>query len=116
MDLVGFRTGYVELLAPSKRNHYYSDMMASTSSNSGLRNSPAQGANKLQEHIKPNEQATEVPASVQKGVHYTRKASEYVVGVSDFLMTSLARLTVKVGSGIKEKVEESEVRSGEGGS
>ena len=44
-----------------------------------------------------------------KGVHYTRQATHCVVGVSDFLMTSLARLTVKVGKGVKEAVEDSEV-------
>lgn len=46
---------------------------------------------------------------MQKGVLYTRRASECVVGVSDFLMTSLAKLTVKVGAGLKAKVQESEV-------
>ena len=34
----------------------------------------------------------------------------YVVSVSDFLMTSLAKLTVKVGKGVKDAVAESEVR------
>ena len=34
-----------------------------------------QGANKLREKIEPNEQATEVPESVQKGVHVAKKAS-----------------------------------------
>jgi len=33
-----------------------------------------------------------------------------VVSVSDFLMTSLAKLTVKVGKGVKDAVAESEVR------
>ena len=32
-----------------------------------------------------------------------------MVGVSDFLMTSLAKLTVKVGKGVKDVVAESEV-------
>ena len=68
-----------------------------------------QGATKLRDRIEPNEKATEVPDSVQKGVYYTRKTTECVVGVSDFLMTSLARLTVKVGRGVKGMVEESEV-------
>ena len=48
--------------------------------------------------------------SVQKGAHYTRKASECVVGVSDFFMTSLAKLTIKVGRGVKDMVQETEVR------
>ena len=70
---------------------------------------PLQGANKLREKIEPNEKPTEIPESVQKGVHYTRKATGYVVGVSEFLMTSLAKLTVKVGKGVKDVVAESEV-------
>ena len=40
----------------------------------------------------------------------TRKASGYVVGVSDFLMTSLARLTVYVGKEVMTTVAESKVR------
>ncbi len=36
-------------------------------------------------------------------------ASGYVVGVSDFLMLSLARLTVMVGKGVVNTVAESEV-------
>ena len=51
----------------------------------------------------------EIPSPVVKGVHYTRKATHCVVGVSDFLMTSLAKLTVRVGKGVKEAVEDSEV-------
>ena len=72
-----------------------------------------QGATKLREKIEPNEKPTEIPESVQKGVHYTRKATGYVVGVSDFLMTSLAKLTVKVGKGVKDVVAESEVNIGD---
>lgn len=34
----------------------------------------------------------------------------YVVGVSDFLMLSLAKLTVKVGKGVMDAVADSEVR------
>ena len=68
-----------------------------------------QGATKLRDQIEPNEKPTEIPESVVKGVHYTRQATHCVVGVSDFLMTSLARLTVKVGTGVKSAVEESEV-------
>ena len=52
--------------------------------------------------------------SVQKGAHYGRKVSEGVVGVSDFLMTSLARLTVKVGGGLAGRIEDSEVCEGRG--
>jgi hypothetical protein len=63
----------------------------------------------LREQIEPNEKPTEVPTSVQKGVHYTCKASEGVVGVSDFFMTSLAKLTVKVGRGVKGIVQDTEV-------
>ena len=63
----------------------------------------------MRDQIEPNEKPSEIPRSVQKGVHYTRKASECVVGVSDFLMTSLAKLTVKVGTGVKEMVQETEV-------
>lgn len=51
----------------------------------------------------------EVPVAVQKGALYTYKATDCVVRVSDFLMTSLAKLTVKVGKGIKGMIEESEV-------
>ena len=71
---------------------------------------PSQGATKLREKIEPNEKPTEIPQSVQKGVHYTRKATGYVVGVSNFLMTSLAKLTVKVGKGVRDVVAESEVK------
>lgn len=42
-------------------------------------------------------------------MHYTRKATGYVVVVSDFLMTSLAKVTVKVGKGVRDAVAESEV-------
>ena len=34
-----------------------------------------QGGNKLREKIEPNEKATEIPQSVQKGVHVAKKAS-----------------------------------------
>ena len=34
-----------------------------------------QGASKLRERIEPNEQATEIPEPVQKGVHVAKKAS-----------------------------------------
>ena len=68
-----------------------------------------QGANKLRERIEPNEKPTEVPESVQKGVHYTRKATGCVVGVSEFLMMSLAKLTVKVGMGVADTIKDSEV-------
>ena len=71
---------------------------------------PCQGANKLRDQIEPNEKPTEIPQSVQKGVYYTRRTTECVVGVSDFLMTSLAKLTVKVGKGVKDVVQDSEVR------
>ena len=69
----------------------------------------SQGANKLREKIDPNDNPTEIPESIQKGVHYTRKATGCVVGVSNFLMTSLAKLTVKVGKGVKDIVAETEV-------
>ena len=69
-----------------------------------------QGANKLREKIEPNETSTEIPDSVQTGVYYTKKASGYVVGVSDFLMVSLAKLTVKVGKGATKVVANTEVR------
>ena len=46
---------------------------------------------------------------VEKGVHYTRRATGGVVRVSNFLMTSLAKLTVKAGTGVKNIVQESEV-------
>lgn len=68
-----------------------------------------QGATKLRDRIEPNEKPAEIPEEVQIGMHYTRKASECVVGVSDFLMTSLAKLTVKAGKGVKEAIKESEV-------
>lgn len=74
-----------------------------------LTHTHTQGANKLREKIEPNEKPTDIPESVQKGVHYTRKATGCVVGVSNFLMTSLARLTVKVGKGVGNMVAESEV-------
>ncbi len=70
----------------------------------------SQGAHKLRERIDPNEKPTEVPESVQRGVHYTRKATGYVVGVSDYLMLSLAKLTVKVGRQAGKAVANSEVR------
>ncbi len=47
---------------------------------------------------------------VQKGVHYTRQATGCVVRVSDFLMGSLAHLTVKAATGVKNAVQESEVK------
>ena len=34
-----------------------------------------QGATTLRDKIEPNEKPTEIPESVQKGVHITRKAS-----------------------------------------
>ena len=63
---------------------------------------------KLRDQIEPNEKPAEISVPVVKGVHYTHKASHCVVGVSDFLMTSLAKLTVRVGKGVKEVVEDSE--------
>ena len=35
----------------------------------------SQGASKLRERIEPNEQPTEIPESVQKGVHVAKKAT-----------------------------------------
>ena len=69
----------------------------------------SQGASKLREHIEPEEKPTEVPVPVEKGVHYTRRATGGVVRVSNFLMTSLAKLTIKAGTGVKNIVQESEV-------
>jgi len=63
----------------------------------------------LREQIEPEEKPVEVPVAVEKGVHYTRQATGCVVKVSDFLMTSLAKLTVKAGTGVKNIVQESEV-------
>ena len=59
--------------------------------------------------MEPEEKPAEVPVAVQKGMHYTRQATGCVVSVSDFLMTSLAKLTVKAGTGVKNMIQESEV-------
>ncbi|CAI8030247.1 Spartin [Geodia barretti] len=68
----------------------------------------SKGASKLREKIEPNEKPTEIPESVQKGVHVAKKATGCVVGVSDFLMISLAKLTVAVGKQVKDAVADTE--------
>ncbi|XP_019857077.1 PREDICTED: spartin-like [Amphimedon queenslandica] len=70
------------------------------------------GGDKLRDNIEPREQPVEIPQSVEKGAYYARRATGAVVGVSDFLMVTLAKGTVAVGKKIGSAVADSDMVKG----